>query len=276
MPRIRSIKPDMRRSLTVCAWPYVVRWTFVGLPGYLDDYGRGIDDTRLVKAELYPLDDDMTAKKIDGHLRTIAETGPLCRYEIDGRRYMHITSWGEHQKPAHPTPSRIPPCPIHDKLANDSRNDAARTGDKLGNDSRNPPENFSASRAPAEQGAGNREQGEEQGAGSALDARRREQALAAIIDDWITTSPKRPPERVISQLADEIGKLLREGIDPEDVRAGVAAWTGKRLHATNLPALVYDVMARPPTNGTATNKAAGWLTVDQPPDTTPALEGRPA
>lgn len=114
MARIRTVKPDIRRSQLVSSWPYPVRWTFVGLPGYLDDEGRGLDDCRLIKAELYPLDDDMTPKKISDHLDVIAGHGPVCRYEIDGRRYLHVTSWREHQRINRPTPSRIPPCPVHD------------------------------------------------------------------------------------------------------------------------------------------------------------------
>lgn len=114
MARIRSVKPDMRRSLLVSSWPYAVRWTFVGLPGYLDDEGRGLDDARLIKAELYPLDDDMSARKLGKHLDTIADRGPLCRYEVGGQKYLHVTSWAEHQRVNRPTPSRIPPCPIHE------------------------------------------------------------------------------------------------------------------------------------------------------------------
>ena len=114
MARIRTIKPSMFSSLTVCAWPFEVRWTFAGLFTYLDDKGRGLDETRLVKAELYPLDDRITPKKVDEHLALIASSGPLCRYKVAGQGYMHIVSWREHQRVNRPTPSRIPPCPKHD------------------------------------------------------------------------------------------------------------------------------------------------------------------
>ena len=115
MARIRTIKPSMFSSLTVCAWPVEVRWTFAGLFTYLDDKGRALDETRLIKAELYPLDDKMTPRKINEHLCVIANSGPLCRYEIAGQRYIHVTSWREHQRINRPTPSRIPPCPIHEE-----------------------------------------------------------------------------------------------------------------------------------------------------------------
>lgn len=120
MARIRSVKPEMRRSRTVCSWPIPVRYTFVGLLGYLDDYGRGIDDPRLVKAELYPIDDEMTPKRVHQHLDVIAERGPLCRYEVDGEPYIHIVSWSEHQRVNRPTDSRIPHCPKHECAVNGS------------------------------------------------------------------------------------------------------------------------------------------------------------
>lgn len=144
MARIRSVKPEMRRSLTVCSWPIPVRWTFVGLLGYLDDYGRGLDDLRLIKAELYPLDDALGTRRIDAHLRAMIDRGPLCRYEVAGQRYLHIVSWAEHQRVSHPTASRIPACPIHEK--------PGETPEPLANGSGAVRETLRPSRARAEQG----------------------------------------------------------------------------------------------------------------------------
>jgi hypothetical protein len=114
MARIRTIKPSIFSSETVCSWPIPVRWTFAGLFTYMDDAGRARDEPRLIKAELYPLDDAMTIHKIEKHLEMIAKDGPLCRYLFDGTPLMHIISWTEHQRIAHPTPSKIPPCPTHE------------------------------------------------------------------------------------------------------------------------------------------------------------------
>ena len=69
-----------------------------------------------MKAELWPLDDRMTAKKVDEHLALIAKTGPLCRYEVDGCRYFHITSWREHQRVNRPTDSKLPVCQAHSEV----------------------------------------------------------------------------------------------------------------------------------------------------------------
>lgn len=114
MARIRTIKPSIFSSLTVSSWPIELRWMFAGMFTYLDDHGRGLDETRLIKAELFPLDDKITARRIDAHLNTLQSSGPLCRYEVDGCRYLHITSWREHQRVSHPSPSKCPPCPVHD------------------------------------------------------------------------------------------------------------------------------------------------------------------
>lgn len=115
MARIRTIKPSIFSSLTVSAWPIEARWTFAGLLTYLDDAGRGIDEPRLIKAELYPLDDKMTAAKVAKHLDLFEQTGPLCRYSHNGIRYIHVTSWREHQRINRPTPSKFPPCPKCDE-----------------------------------------------------------------------------------------------------------------------------------------------------------------
>ena len=111
MARIRSIKPELRTSITVSLWPREVRYFFILLWGYFDDYGRGVDDELLIASDCFPRDRDVTPEVVDGWLETIAESGPLCRYEVDGRNYLHAPNWREHQKPSHPTRSKIPPCP---------------------------------------------------------------------------------------------------------------------------------------------------------------------
>jgi hypothetical protein len=126
MARIRSVKPELRTDLTVGAWPVPVRYAWVLLWGYLDDSGRGRDDLRLLVSDLFPLDRDVTERKLDGWLTIMATTTgdgdepPLCRYEVDGRRFLHCVKWERHQRISHATDSRMPPCPVHDKPGSDS------------------------------------------------------------------------------------------------------------------------------------------------------------
>jgi len=132
MARIRSVKPEIRRSLTVAEWPREVRLAWIYLWMYLDDEGRGLDDMRLIVAELFPLDRDVTERKMDRWLALMAGTKtteddlpPLCRYEVAGRRYLHATKWA-HQRINRPQLSRLAPCPVHELGIDPSTADSLR------------------------------------------------------------------------------------------------------------------------------------------------------
>jgi hypothetical protein len=126
MSRIRTIKPAFFRSLNVGGLPKATRLTYVGLWTYADDAGRGVDDPRLIKAELWPLDDDYPVKKVAADLALLAapsdcsqcpddKHGFICRYG-DGR-YFHIIHWS-HQTISHPQLSLLQSCPLHERSRN--------------------------------------------------------------------------------------------------------------------------------------------------------------
>lgn len=132
MARIRSVKPELRTSEIVASWPFEVRYFFVLLWGYLDDKGRGLDIPKQIAGDCFPYDDDVTAAMVDSWLDLMTapfrgRPGPVCRYEVDGRRYLHTVNSGEHQKPNRPTPSRLPLCPIHERLTESSSESLAQS-----------------------------------------------------------------------------------------------------------------------------------------------------
>ena len=61
MARIRSIKPEFFTSLTIADLTVEQRLTFIGLWTHVDDEGRCVDDSRLIKAAIWPLDDRTAA-----------------------------------------------------------------------------------------------------------------------------------------------------------------------------------------------------------------------
>ncbi len=63
-----------------------------------------------------------------------------------------------------------------------------------------------------------------------------------IVAAWIDWVPKRPPQQVVGQIAKHVGAMLAEGIDPDDLRRGLASWTTKGLHPSTLPSVVHEVM----------------------------------
>jgi hypothetical protein len=104
------------------------RLTFIGLWTYVDDQGRGRDEPRLLKAALWPLDDDVLAAHVDLHLADLVEAGLIERYAVDGQRYLAVRNWAEHQKIDRPTKETLPPPP--QRRATDSER-SARTRRKL-------------------------------------------------------------------------------------------------------------------------------------------------
>lgn len=107
MPRIRTIKPEFFTSDTVSELSLRARLTWIGLWTYCDDYGRCRDNAKLIKAAVWALD-DVTLRDIERDVLELQRAGLVQRYVVDGKNYMQVTSWSEHQKVSHPTASKIP------------------------------------------------------------------------------------------------------------------------------------------------------------------------
>lgn len=108
MARIRTIKPGFFTSEDVAALSIRGRLTWIGLWTHADDYGRAKANPRLIKAALYPLDDDISILDVLGDLGELEAAGRIRRYEVDGAEYLQVNGWENHQRIARPTPSRIP------------------------------------------------------------------------------------------------------------------------------------------------------------------------
>ncbi|MFF5790222.1 hypothetical protein ACFY8P_35280 [Streptomyces sp. NPDC012693] len=107
MARIRTIKPDFFVSLTIADLTVEQRLTFIGLWTHCDDQGRAVDDARLIKAALWPLD-DRTAADIETDLAALSESSLITRYTVNRKAYLAVSGWREHQRINRPSPSRIP------------------------------------------------------------------------------------------------------------------------------------------------------------------------
>lgn len=122
MARIRSIKPEAPKSLTLASWPREVRLAWHYLSMYLDDQGRGVYNLRSILGECFPEDPDVTEKKLAKWLDLMAappsrkpsDEPALCLYDVDGVRFLHAPKFRQHQKINRPTRSRLPGCPKHE------------------------------------------------------------------------------------------------------------------------------------------------------------------
>jgi len=111
MARIRSIKPGFFRSEDVAVLPFRARLTWVGLWTIGDDHGRLKDSARLIKGDLWSLEDEVTLDDVEADLDVLAAHGRIVRYSVAGRRYLAVVNWHVHQainrpgKPIYPGPS---------------------------------------------------------------------------------------------------------------------------------------------------------------------------
>jgi hypothetical protein len=170
MARIRTIKPEFFTSLTIADLPAVeTRLTFIGLWTHVDDEGRCVDDARLVKAAIWPLD-DRTSHDVELDLKALSEASLITRYKVGERSFIQVTNWREHQKINRPTRSKFPPVEEATETSGISsharKSKPATSGDESSSSSQDALTDDSVRThgdltGGKEQGTGNREQGKE-------------------------------------------------------------------------------------------------------------------
>lgn len=114
MARIRTIKPEAFFSESLAEVSVEAERTFFGLLTQADDHGRHRDNAAIIAGLLWPLRAEHTSVHVEDDLQQLANAGLICRYNgCDGRRYLHIVTWSEHQKIDKPSQSRLSSCPQH-------------------------------------------------------------------------------------------------------------------------------------------------------------------
>jgi hypothetical protein len=168
MPRIRTVKPDFWKSESIAALPFRTRLTFIGLWTYVDDNGVGLDNHKLIAAELFGLEEDPREARanVREDLARLHSAGRILRYTVGGKRYLAIVNWDEHQRIDKPGKPRYP-------MAEDQTATLLTREDAWHMDA--PPARFEEpsreSRETLAPGTGNREEGKgEQGTGDSAKA----------------------------------------------------------------------------------------------------------
>jgi len=196
MARIRTIKPHFFRSYDVVALSYRARLTWIGLWTYVDDEGRGRDDARIIKGELWALEDDVTWKDVQRDLTELSRSAHVIRYTVEGRDYLAIPTWNEHQVISRPTQSKFPaPNPAN-----------IRDAEAITEDSRSTHGVNSAGK-----GTGNREREQGSGKGTVAiatdsfktfwDLWPRSEGKADAVKAWAKATRKESPELILAAVA---------------------------------------------------------------------------
>jgi len=110
--RIRSIKPEYWRSEDISQLTVEDRLLFIGMWSYVDDNGVGIDRLATVAADLFAGDIERDASetfaRVSRGLQNLSGAGLIARYEVDGKRFLHVTNWASHQRIDKPNKARYP------------------------------------------------------------------------------------------------------------------------------------------------------------------------
>ena len=116
--RIRSIRPEFWSSEDITALPWNYRLIFIGLWSYVDDNGVGRDVEKLIAADLFPLEENAAGalKQIHGALSEFSSRGLIERYVVDGKPYVHVTTFSTNQVINRPSRGRYPPPTCEDAV----------------------------------------------------------------------------------------------------------------------------------------------------------------
>jgi hypothetical protein len=108
MARIRTVKPEFWTDETMAEISRDARLLFLGLLNHVDDEGRCVYNPRLLKAAVFPLDDDITPEMIRRWIVELSTSARCVIYEASGHRFLAIHNFVKHQKIDRATQSRHP------------------------------------------------------------------------------------------------------------------------------------------------------------------------
>lgn len=266
--RIRQIKPEFWTSEDIAALDWATRLVFIGMLSYVDDNGVGRDVEKLITSSLFPLEEDQhaTRMQITCSLQRLHTAGLIERYDVDGRPFLEITGFSKHQYIPRPNKPRYPTA----NAENSRKKDPQHV-----NDMQVAATNMQSSADSLRGSEGQRVRGSE---GQSLVQLRNEVTRASneiapdtdpkfgtlrIINDWKQVQTKTIPTRVVSDVSAQVAAMLQDGIDPHDIRAGLAEWWDGKYPASTLPNYVSRVgRQQQPKRATGTTRAQDILNID--------------
>lgn len=93
----RIIKESICVSDSIDALTWFEEVLFYRLIVNCDDFGRFDGRVAVIKNRLFPLKDNVTAKSVKDGINKLASVGLVFLYENDGKPYLHLPTWNDHQ-----------------------------------------------------------------------------------------------------------------------------------------------------------------------------------
>ncbi len=119
MARNRMLKKDFFGDPKVGNLPLACRLLFQSLWVFADDTGHGIADARLLKAQCFPYDPDITPEHVRVWLEQLCKAGMVREYEIASQQYFEVVNFAKHQIINRPSQFAYPK-PTHGSINEDS------------------------------------------------------------------------------------------------------------------------------------------------------------
>lgn len=279
MPRIRTFKPDFwGHPRQPSPW---ARLLFLAMLNWADDAGIGTANPKELAAFAFPNDEEIDSVRATVLLREIYHSYQVVFYVVGGRPYYAVENWQQHQKINNPAKNFYNPQPDKAEtwLYQDECQPSCSPTVGLHEDS--------GTSGVQEVGSRKSEVGTTSGyvGGERYEsnARAREPMdLTTIITGKPPEPPKPPPPdygpnyaRAMDLVATIVGRqhpektrrelvryareLLDEGIPHDVVEKALRLWMTKKLHPSQLPMLVSDVIKESTGQlGGADGKAKDW------------------
>jgi len=130
MSRIRTIKPEFFLNDELAELSPLTRLLFIGLWTLADCKGRMEDRPKRIRAQLHPFDDGDT----DAMLQSLHEGRFITRYEVNGKRYLEITTFTKHQRLTGKEVDAISEIPAPQQSTGDQGENWGNIGETLGKD----------------------------------------------------------------------------------------------------------------------------------------------
>jgi hypothetical protein len=103
--RIRTIKPSFWRDEKVVSLSINARLLFIGLLNVADDYGIFENNPKLIKADLFPLDDDIRIDDLNKWIDELVKARITVPLTFETKGYQYIRTFREHQRINRPSES---------------------------------------------------------------------------------------------------------------------------------------------------------------------------
>ena len=93
----RIIKESICTSDSVDQLSWFEEVLFYRLIVNCDDFGRFDGRTAVIKNRLFPLKDNLTIKNVETAINKLASAGLVALYVFEGKPYLYLPTWNEHQ-----------------------------------------------------------------------------------------------------------------------------------------------------------------------------------